>query len=50
MKRKKPTIRRAMIMAFYSAMVSGVFATEPKARERIERRIFRAQREGRIRK
>lgn len=41
-------ITRSMIKAFYVAVYMGVFRNEPKARYRIERRIFKAQQKGRI--
>lgn len=48
MKRKLKIVRRRTILAFYNAVLAGVFVNEPAARTRIELRFFKAQQEGRI--
>lgn len=47
---EKPTFTRAQIAAFYADAASGKFRGREADKERLERQIFEAQRDGRIRK
>jgi hypothetical protein len=46
---EKPTFTRAQIAAFYADAASGKFRGREADKERLERQIFEAQRDGRIR-
>jgi hypothetical protein len=46
---EKPFFTRAQIATFYAASTAGKFAGREAERDKIERQIFEAQREGRVR-